>query len=357
MALIRARVSSRDVARAAGVSLNTVSLVVRDSPLVTPATKARVRDAIDRLGYRPHAAAAALRSARSRTIGFLVTGLAVADVDVFHSQLISAITTRAQEADHYVLVDTFVDAPRCAALLSSGRIDGAVVDWVIKDDVVKELLDSGTPIVLAGRASGQLPVSAVMADEEGGAYQATRHLLDLGHRRIALLSVAPGHESAVVHERVRGYRRALSEAGFPGDGPVARGDWTFPSGVALGRELLVSRPRPTAVFALSEVMAAGVLEAAEESGLRIPEDVAVATTENSPIVEYVRPRLSAVHVPMYDVGVRATEVLLSLIEDASSEPQRIVLPTTFIARGSTVAALAPPGPAPGPESDGADTPP
>lgn len=354
--MIRARVSSRDVAEAAGVSANTVSLVVRDSPLVTPETKAKVREVIARLGYRPHAAAAALRSARSSTLGYLVSrisGMSVPDVDVFHHQLVGAIITRARQADHYVLVDTLIDAERCAALVASGRIDGAVVDWLIDDTILRALQERRAPLVVAGRSVDDTTISWVKADEEGGAYAATRHLLDLGHRCLALLSVAAEHASAVSRERVDGYRRALAEAGLPLDQRyVALSDWTLTSGYELGRHLLDQRPRPTAIFALSEILATGLLQAAEAQGLRVPDDLAIAATENSPVVEYVRPRLSAVHVPMYEVGERATEVLLALLDDPGGDPRQIVLPTTFIARESSDPHAGRTGPAAGAPAPG-----
>lgn len=340
MAMQRSRVSSRDVARAAGVSPNTVSLVVRDSPLVAPATKARVQQEIARLGYRPHAAAAALRSTRSRTLGFLVAEVKEAVQDVFRHQLLSAITTSAQAADHYLLVDTFVDAQRCAMLLNSGRIDGAVIDWVIGDDVLADLVAHGAPVVLAGRDAGDLPVGWVKADEEDGAYRAGRHLVELGHRRLALLAAGEA-DNAVVVARLRGYERALAEARLSLDRAyTVQGDWTFESGARLGRQLLSRAPRPTAVFVLNELMAVGLLRAADELGLRVPADLTVVTVEDSPWVEYVRPRLTAAHIPMLDVGARATEALLALLADPDSPPRQIVLPASFTVRDSSAPPAA-----------------
>jgi LacI family transcriptional regulator len=352
MALARARVSSRDVARVAGVSVNTVSLVVRGSPLVAEETRERVQAVIAQLGYRPHAAAAALRSARSQTLGYLVqrghetlVDETYALVDIFHNQLLNAITARAQAHDHYLLIDAFVDPRRCLALLASGRIDGALVGLLIADAVLSQLLANGVPIVLVGRDAGTLPVSWVKADEEAGAYDATRHLVELGHRHLALLSVVERHHSAIVDARVHGYQRALAEAGLPFvPAGVGHGNYSFGSGYEQGRRLLEGRPRPTALFVLSELMASGVLRAAQELGLRVPDDVAIVTTEDSPMVEYSQPRLSAVHVPMYDVGLRATDVLLALLDDPKRQPQQITLPTTFVVRESSApggrAALA-----------------
>jgi len=122
---------------------------------------------------------------------------------------------------------------------------------------------------------------------------------------------------------------------------VVQGDYTFASGVERGRELLGRDPRPTAIFAMSEIMASGVLQAAQALGLCVPEDLSIVTTENSPLVEYVRPRLSAVHVPMYQVGARATDMLIALIDDPTQAPRQLVLPTTFVDRESCAPPPAP----------------
>lgn len=331
----RARANSRDVARAAGVSVNTVSLVVRRSPLVAPPTRERVQAVIDRMGYKPHAAAAALRSTRSHTLGFLVFEVREAVHDVFRHQLLSAVTTRAQAADHYLLIDTFVEAARSAALLDSGRIDGAVIDWLVPDAVLAALVARGAPVVVAGRA-GTGTVSWVRADEDGGAASAGRHLLALGHRRLAVLAAGEAEGNAVVSARLSGFARALDEAGLVlAPDAVVHGDWTFEAGLALGGVLLDRRPRPTAIFVLNELMAMGLVRAAGERGLDIPGDLTIVTVEDSPWVEYVTPRLSAVHVPMYDVGAQATAVLLRLLDDPATPPARITLPTRLVVRASS----------------------
>jgi LacI family transcriptional regulator len=345
-------VTSRDVAQAAGVSLNTVSLVVKGSPLVAPPTMARVQAVIAELGYRPHAAAAALRSTRSHTLGFLVpwgydgqssspglTAELYPTIDVFRNVMLNAMTAQARSAGYYLLLDTFADVQHCLTLVGSARIDGALVDMLISDVMLKELIARGVPLVLVGRDAGDLPVSWVKADEAGGAYTATRHLLALGHRRFGAISAANEHTHAVVRERLQGYRRALEEAAIEVEpASIARGDWSFQSGYMLGRELLSRQVPPTALFVLSEIMAAGAQQGALDLGLRVPDDLAIVTIEGSPLVEYVRPQLSAVHVPMYAVGLRAAEVLLSLLNEPIDEPHRIVLPTTFVVRESSAPA-------------------
>jgi DNA-binding LacI/PurR family transcriptional regulator len=136
-----------------------------------------------------------------------------------------------------------------------------------------------------------------------------------------------------------GFRKAMQEATVPIDPAlVVQGDWTFESGYELGRTLLLRQPPPTAIFALSEQMALGVLEAAQSLGRRVPDDLAIVTTEDSPWVDHVHPRLSAVHVPMYEVGARAVEVLLALLQHPTRDPQQIILATTFIVRESSAPA-------------------
>ena len=333
-------VTLRDVARVAEVSYNTVSLVVRDSPLVLPATKERVRAIIEQMNYHPNAAASALRSARSKTLAYLVwrepeTALDE-EVDVFRNRIFKAISDCTQEHDYYVLQNNFVDAQRCLSLFQSRRIDGLLIDMLIPDSVIETLIDNQVPLVVVGRGYNDPTISWVKADEQNGAYQATKHLLDVKHKKIGLLTVDfPSHP--IVHDREEGFYQALHEAGITIE-PSYRvcGDWTFESGYTQCQQLLQQEPRPTAIFALNELMAAGSLQAAADMKLRVPRDIAIVTIEDSFWVKYVRPQLTAVHVPMYEVGRRATEVLLAQLDASITAAQHIVIPTGFVVRESSV---------------------
>jgi DNA-binding LacI/PurR family transcriptional regulator len=335
------RVTSQDVARAAGVSQQTVSLVMRDHPRISARTKARVLAASATLGYRPNAAAASLRSSRSQTLGFLLyrgeaaASEAFATTDVFRNQLINAAIGRARAAGYYVLFDTFASASHCLALLESGRIDGALVEMMVEDDVLAQLVESTAPVVLVGRDT-RLPVSWVKADEEGGAYKLGRHFLAQGHRRLAIVGVDEVHDSVIAQARVSGFRRALAEAGLElGAEQIAHGDWSFESGYSCGQHLLARSLPPTAIFALAEQMAVGVMEAARHLGVQVPDDLAVAATEDNAWVDHVHPTLTAVHVPMFDVGTRATKMLLDRLADPGLRPEQVVVPTTIRVRESS----------------------
>jgi LacI family transcriptional regulator len=335
----RNRITSRDVAKVAGVSYNTVSLVMRDSDLVLPETKARVRAAAEKLGYQPNAAAAALRSARSRTIGYLVhrepQTIVDEEVDVLRNRTFKAISDCAETHNYYVLQTSFIDSQRCISLFNSGRVDGLLLDLFIPDDIVYMLAANNVPSVLIGRGTPHLPVSWVKADEAAGALQATMHLLESGRRRIALLTVKEsGHP--IVLERERGFYRALADAQCPFDSAyLMYGAWTFDSGYEQAHRILQTPHAPTAIFAMNELMATGCLQAVHDLGLHVPQDVAIVTTEDSIWVQYVRPQLTAVHVPMYEVAQRATEILLEELHQPSQITKQIVIPTTFVVRASS----------------------
>jgi LacI family transcriptional regulator len=335
------RVTSQDVARAAGVSQQTVSLVMRNHPRISAQTKARVLAASATLGYQPNAAAASLRSSRSQTLGFLLyrreeAASDASTADVFRNQLTNAVITRARTDGYYVLFDTFAGVSHCLALLEGGRIDGALVEMMIEDDVLAQLLERTANVVLVGRDSS-LPVSWVKADEEGGAYKLGRHLLSQGCKHPAILAVDEAFDSAIARERVRGFRRALAEAGLQvAPEHLAIGDWSFESGYVLGQQLLAQSEPPDAVFALAEEMAVGLIEAARHLGVRVPTDLAVVTTEDNEWVKHVQPPLTASHVPMAEVGVRATELLLARLGDPDLPAERLIVPTTISVRESSL---------------------
>lgn len=332
------RTTLRDVARVAGVSHNTVSLVVRGSDRVLPETRARVQAVIEHLGYQPHAAASALRSARSGAIGYLIHRSARSEaqalVDAFRNSVWHGICDTADAGGSFVLHADFADVRRSRALLLSGRVDGLLVDYLIGDEVLSEILGgTNTPAVVIGRSSHVPGVAWVRADEEGGAYAATQHLIQLGHADVALVTV-PEHTHPMVREREAGMRRAMVEAGLPGQPQRWSGDWTFESGYRIGEEVMGSKRRPSALFVLNELMAFGCLQAVQATGHQLPNDVSVVTVEDSPLVKYVHPALTAVHVPMYRVAARATEVLLGSFGGSEGELQE-TLATEFVVRAST----------------------
>lgn len=331
----KARVTAYDVAREAGVSHNTVSLVMRDSPLVAPETKMRVLQVVQALGYQRHAVAASLRSARSQTLGYLVPyDDADAEIDVYRNQMLKAATTTAETQGYYMLLNPFHDVQRCVALAQSGRIDALLVDSLIGDDALDVLLTCDIPLVLVNRDAGSRAVNWVRADEESGVFQATAHLLSLGHQRITFMTAyVPDHP--ILAQRERGYQRAMAYADLPMR--IVQADWTFEAAYACCQQTLDhdQANRPTAFFVVTELMAAGCLRAIQDRGLSVPEDISLVTVGNSIWSKYVQPQLTTVQVPLYDVGKTAIELLIQLIDETRESYSQLVLPTSLVIRDSS----------------------
>lgn len=322
------RVSMADVARAAGVSGQTVSRVVNDSPRVDPSTRARVEEAMTRLGYRPHGAARALRTGRSRTIGVVVATLAT----VGNSHMLDAVS-RAAAARGYALMVVSVsgrdDVADAFARLREQGVDGAIAlneATALATDAHTAPAEGLALVAVDCPSSPAFPT--VQSDHAAGAAAATRHLLAHGHDTVWHLG---GPETSyAATERIRGWRDALAEAGVVCPEPE-RGDWTASSGHAAGLRLAARRD-VTAVFAANDQMALGLVRALADAGRRVPDDVAVVGFDDVADAAEYRPPLTTVRQDFHALGTAAVAVLLDTIEGAS--PTRTVVPAHLVVRAS-----------------------
>lgn len=325
------RVSMADVAALAGVSGQTVSRVVNDSPRVDPATRARVEAAMDSLGYRPHRAARALRTGRTHTIGLVAATLAT----VGNSRMLQAVADAASARGYALTVVTLGESGDIAAAFERLRdqgVDGAIV------------LNEATELARAGAASDLSLVvvdsppdprfGIVESDHVGGARVAVAHLLQLGHATVHHLA-GPASSFAAA-ERERGWREALRAAGIAAP-PVLRGDWTAVSGRAAGADLI--ERGATAVFAANDQMALGLLHALADSGRRVPDDVSVVGFDDVADSADYLPPLTTVRQDFDALGEHAVTALVAAIEGASGRGLDTV-PTSLVERRS---AAAPPG--------------
>jgi LacI family transcriptional regulator len=328
----------RDVAQAAGVSVATVSRVYNGSNLVREETGLRVREAATRLGYVPHGAARSLITSRTNTIGVLLPDL----YGEFFSEVIRGIDQAAQKQRHHLLLSSSHDQRDTfeAALRSMrGRVDGLIVMWPEMDVATAvRNLPAGFPVVLLHAPVGPDDFDVITIANFEGARAMVRHLLDLGHRQVAIIQGAEGNFDAA--ERLRGYREALAEAGIQSNAALeAPGNFSEASGFLAVDRLLHGDPRPTAIFAANDAMAIGALSALRQAGLRVPQDVAVAGFDDIPIAQYLDPPLSSVHVDISALGERATLRLLDAVRDKQAHVRRAeTLPTTLILRRSCGAA-------------------
>lgn len=333
----QARVTIHDVAAAAGVSKSTVSRILDDRlPRSESETAKRVRQVAADLGYVRDVAAASLRRGKSMTIGVIVPRL----TDTVMAMLYEALAHACARAGQFAIVATTDDDPkadRAAAqsLLQRG-VDGLFLSTArLDDDFPDELAERGVPFVLTLRTDGRSLSS--LGDDRLGGYLATRHLLDLGHRRIGLIA-GPSYASSSV-ARGEGFRQAMAEAGAEVDpGLVMKSSFSIDAGVEAAEALFRTDSRPTAVFAVNDNTAIGAMSVMRRLGLDIPGDVSLVGYNDIPIVSRLGTPMTTVRVPFDQIAASALD-LLTRGADGDRDRVRVATPT-LIPRRSTGAPRA-----------------
>jgi LacI family transcriptional regulator len=357
-------VTIADVARAAQVSTATVSLVVNGqagSLRISEATRQTVLEAVSRLGYTPNHAARSLRRRKTGVIALVIT-----QVDVpYHGELAIA-AVGAAEARGYDLHVIQAGSPeheaRVLDRLRGGHVDGVVIatlrspfdrdgrfvlpDLLRRDEARVALARAGVPVVVLLDRSPDPSVSAVRIDDEEGAYLATRHLIELGHRAIANIatrSTPPADdEHTASSDRFRGYRRALAEADLPYEDRFLVGTPRGPrlqAGLGIGHAWSEqAEPRPTAAFVTNDLLAIGLLRGLTEAGVRVPDDLAVASFDGIELSRFTTPTLTTIEHPRVDLGRIGTEMLVDVIDGRPPAERERVLPIRLVVRESCGAA-------------------
>jgi LacI family transcriptional regulator len=321
-----------DVARAAGVSKSTVSRVLDERlPRSNSATAERVRQVAAELGYVRNPLASGLRRTGTSTIGVVVPRLTDTVMAMLYEEIAAVTASRGL----FALVSTTEEQPEVERVavetLVQRRVDGLILTTARTGMPPRQESDRyPVPHALALRTDGVSAAS--VGDDRLGGQLATRHLLDLGHRRIALVS-GPAYASSAQGRR-DGYRQALAEAGTAFDESLVAGDsFSMESGETAGRALLDRADRPTAIFAVNDNTAIGVMAAAHALGLRIPEDLSLVGYNDIPVVSRLPVPLTTVRVPFRQIAAGALELLLD--RDAHRTPRTLVATPTLIPRRST----------------------
>lgn len=328
-------VTIKEVARIAGVSVATVSRALNETGPVRDDTRERIREVAQRLRYVPHGAARSLITNRTSTVGVLLPDL----YGEFFSEVIRGIDQTAKRGAYHLLVSSsHSDRAELEVAFRAmrGRVDGLVV---MTPDIDAETLEANLPstlpvVLLNCRVEGQ-SYDSLAVDNYGGAYAVVRHLVDLGHRRIAL--VGGGSRNQDASERLRGYREAMQILGGAWTSELeVEGDFTERSGYAAVAQLLALDARPTAVFASNDSMAIGALSALGEAGVRVPADISVVGFDDIPIARFITPSLTSVHVPIAALGARGMERLLEALHKGGSHARRHeTLPARLVIRASS----------------------
>lgn len=326
----RGPVTRKDVARYAGVSTAVVSYVVNGGPKkVAPATEAKVQDAIRVLGYRPNAAARALKLGSSETLGLIVPD----NSNPFFSLFAHAVEDAAT-ALGYALVLSNSDGNlakerRNIRNLAARQVDGVLLASVLFEPDLEVLETAGIPSVLLNQERDAPGFNSIGVDLAAGARMAVEHLIGHGHTNIGL--AIGTNVSNDLDGREVGWLSALREAGLP-EGPTARSEFDRPGGYAAGKRLLASGNRPTAIFASSDMQGIGILRAIHEAGLTVPGDIALVSFDGSIESEYSWPALTTVAQPVRAMAESAVRALVG--ERRERELQHRIFPTELIIRQS-----------------------
>jgi LacI family transcriptional regulator len=336
----RRRITSHDVARRAGVSRATVSMVLNRSDAVTLSaeTRQRVFDAAAELGYRPNSAARMLVRGDTETIGLVVTHPQVLSVDGFVPQLLYGISQVNRESGYRVLlegVESGAGLHAYADLVESRRIDGMIVLNPPTDaPQIHALIDQGFPLVLLGSVRHPREHACNFSTRRA-IRRSVDHLVGLGHRAIAHIGFSPPGFVAT-DARLNSYRESLTAHGIaPDDRLVAYGAFSAESGHTAMQELLArGGERPTALLAGNDTIALGAMAAITDAGLSVPDDIAIVGFDDLPFAAQLRPALTTVRNPGVEQGRQAAQLLIRLLKGEPIAQRRIALPTELIIRDS-----------------------
>ena len=326
-----------DIADLAGVSRSTVSRVVNNHPNVSEKVRQRVLDIIGQTGYHPNLAARSLASQRSHIIA-LVIPRSVSNffTDPYFPRLTQGVAQACNQSDYTLSLFLFYTEEDERRLLPRitrpGLVDGVIIQSThAADDLFRQLSQSQIPFVVAGRPMNVSTESYVDVDNVAGAYNAVRHLVHQGRRRVG--TVAGSLNTTVGLDRYEGYRKALNESNLPFDeGLCTEGDFSEASGYYAAQRLLVHKP--DALFVASDMMALGALRAIREAELAVPGDVAVVGYDDIPPAATATPPLTTVRQPIRRFGIKLVEILSDILDKGPEPPRRVIFGTELVIRES-----------------------
>ncbi len=326
-----------EVAKRARVSIATVSNVIRGTKRVSPILQERVKAAIRDLDYSPNELARSLKVRQTRMLAMVLPDI----TNPFFPEIIRGAEDRAFERGYFLITantdEQIGRERRIVSALRSYRIDGILLASAPGKDAshIRSTIQAGISIVCLDRSVSGIETDAVLLDNVRGGHECVRHLIQTGHRRIAVITGPLKLQTG--RERLSGYKNALREAGIEIDPDlIFEGDFREESGYRLSKEMLLRRRKPSAIFVCNGVMTLGVLKTLEETGVRCPEDIALATFDDLTLDHSFHPHLTAVVQPSYEIGARAATILMDRIEGKlAPEPLAVRIVPTLVVREST----------------------
>jgi len=331
------RVTLSEIARLAGVSKATVSAVMNNKPNVSWKTKQKVLQLVRRFNYIPNDLARSLVSNQTGIIGLVVRDI----TNPFYSKVTIAVEEVANKNQYGLILcnskDEYLKEKEQIYILKKKRVDGIII-FLLEDNPslhhIFDLVKEKYPFVIVGHRVKGLDVDYINSDDESGAYEAVKYLISVGHRKIAHLIGPSGCAASL--SRLRGYKRALHEAGIKVPQHfVITGGSNLNSGYHTAKSLLSLKNRPTAIFAYNDLVAVGVFKASRELGLRIPDDIAVVGFDDIELAEFLSVPLTTVRQPMYELGKKSAKLLFDRITQKENvSPIEITLKTSLVVRKS-----------------------
>lgn len=333
-------ISIKDVAEKAGVSPSTVSRVLANNPRISPQTSERVRMVLKEMNYHPNEIARSLVRQRSRTLGLILpNAIDQFFLNPFFPEVLRGISQSARKLGYDLFLSTasqgLNDVERLDQMVQSKRVDGVILLTVKLDDpLLKHVQDTHVPAVLIGRSPGQSMVASINNDNKKAGYDATMHLLRLGHQRIGFIGGSP--ELILTIDRLAGYAQALSDGNVRFDPQLVTSEEFLEEGGYTGMMKLLALPtRPSAIIASDDVLAFGAMRAAGELGYHIPQDFAIVGFNDIPLAKIANPPLTTMNVHIFELGEGATTMLIDQIANRpgrSTESQ--IVPHDLIIRRS-----------------------
>lgn len=335
---IKKRATIKDVANEAQVSPATISYVLNSKQSISQETRERVMEAIRKLNYVPNLAARDLAAHTSRLIGVVIPqtedGSRLMFKNPFYSEIIGAIEYGARINGYHVLISGANADESYIKLARERNLDGIIIIGMYADEFYEELKKTQIPIVLIDSYCMDHYFHSVQINDRYGAYIATKYLLDSGHRDIALLA-GEVKQNGVVEKRYQGYCDALKEYGLPVRSQlVFVGQVDFHSGMAQGERLAHSPIKPTAAFAVADIMAIGAIKRLSQMGWRIPGDLSIIGFDDIDVSQYINPGLTTVKQDIQKKGEAAVQIILNGIANTASGKQEIILPVEIVERES-----------------------
>lgn len=326
----------KDVAKSAGVSVTTVSRVLNGEKYVKDDLKARVKRAIEELGYTPSHIARSLVRKKTNLIGVIVPDV----TSSFYSTILSNIEKTASLNDYNLVVCNIIEDTdkelKYLQVFKEMRVDGIIIMHEKLNDEIRELIHKlDIPIIFSSVKPTDQKFVSVIIDDYIAANDATRYLIELGHERIGFIG-GDMRDVTSGQNRYVGYSHALADCNIKiVDDYIRFGDYKTHSGYELMKEILMCEPRPTAVFAVSDDMAVGAMNCIHDHGLKVPDDLSVIGFDGSQLTELVRPRLSSMEQPIQEMGKVTVDVLLDLIAGKEVSPQEdVILKHKLVVRDS-----------------------